>query len=89
MEIKGVEANKCKFYIKTEKVEVEFPASTPQETVDEQKALYKQMEGQDGTCKFDQEDLTDMLTRWNAGSFSSKDWDVAECSGSYFNRYLK
>jgi hypothetical protein len=86
LEVKGMESNKCIFYIKTEKIELDYPSSVSQETVDEQKAMYKNLEGRDGTCKFDTKDLTDMLTRWNEGKYSTKDWDGADCTGDYFNQ---
>jgi len=35
------------------------------------------------TCKFNTEDLTAMLNRWKQGSFSTEDFDVAECEGDY------
>jgi hypothetical protein len=35
--------------------------------------------GMQTTCKFAQEDLTAMLNRWKLGTFSSTDYDVAEC----------
>ena len=70
-EIKGVEANKCNFYLRTEKIDLEFPANIPQEVVSQQKEIYKKLEGRDGTCKFNTSDLTAMLTRWEKGTFES------------------
>jgi hypothetical protein len=69
LEIKGKEADKCILYLRREKIESEFPSSVPQTIVDEQKAIYKKLEGRDGTCKFNPDDLTAMLTRWKEGIF--------------------
>ncbi|HEY3053683.1 MAG TPA: LysM peptidoglycan-binding domain-containing protein [Thermoanaerobaculia bacterium] len=46
--------------------------------------MYKGLEGRSGTCKFTTSDLTAMLTRWKARTFSTDDWKVAECQGTYF-----
>jgi len=71
LEIKGEEAGKCIFYLRTEKIDLVFPSSTPQEVINQQKAIYKKLEGRDGTCKFNPGDLTAMLTRWKEGNFQS------------------
>ncbi|MFA6437194.1 MAG: hypothetical protein WC242_03450 [Candidatus Paceibacterota bacterium] len=70
-EIKGSETDKCNFYLRTEKIDLTFPASVSQEIVNQQKILYQKLEGQDGTCKFKASDLTDVLTRWSKGTFST------------------
>ncbi len=70
-EIKGSEVDKCSFYLRTEKIDLTFPASVPQEVVDRQKEIYKKLEGREGTCKFKTNDLTEILTRWEKGNFSS------------------
>lgn len=69
-EIKGLELNKCTFYIRIDKTELTFPSSVPQETINQQNELYKKMEGKDGTCKFEVNDLMDMLINWKAGNIS-------------------
>jgi hypothetical protein len=71
LEIKGKEAGKCIFYLRTEKIDLAFPPSIPQEVINQQKAIYKKLEGRDGTCKFNPGDLTAMLTRWKEGTFES------------------
>lgn len=86
--IQGMEGDKCVFYLRTESIEVSYPEGTDQETIDEQRATYDQLEGLEGTCKFETSDLTAMLERWEQGSLSSSDWDVAECEGEYFNPQL-
>jgi len=69
--IKGIEDEKCVFYIKTESINLEFPEEIPQETVDEQNEIYDALEGREGKCKFDEPDLTEMLEKWKQGSYSS------------------
>ena len=70
-EIKGSETDKCNFYLRTEKIDLTFPASVSHEIVNQQKTLYQKLEGRDGTCKFKTSDLTNMLTRWSNGAFST------------------
>jgi|GEM_PF-5082803 len=70
-EIKGKEEDKCNFYLRTEKVDLVFPANIPTEVVNQQKEISKKIEGRDGTCKFNNSDLTAMLTRWQKGDFES------------------
>jgi len=89
LEIKGIQSGKCLFYLKTEKIELTFPPSVPQDTVQQQKDIYKKLEGRDGTCKFNTTDLTAVLTRWKAGNFSTEDFKVAECEGSYFSNQIQ
>jgi len=86
LEIKGLEAGKCIFYLRTEKIDLTFPPGTPQNIIDEQKEIYKKLEGKDGTCKFNTNDLTAMLNRWKLGIFSTGDFEVAECQGKYFSQ---
>jgi hypothetical protein len=88
-EIKGLEAGKCIFYLRTEKIDLTFPPETPQDIVDQEKEIYKKLEGRDGTCKFNTNDLTAMLNRWKVGNFSTEDWDVAECQGNLFSYEIK
>jgi len=71
LEIKGMELDKCIFYIRTEKIDLTFPPEVAQEIVKQQKEFYQKLEGRDGNCKFKINDLTNMLIRWKAGNFSS------------------
>ncbi|MFN3302015.1 MAG: hypothetical protein ACK413_03255 [Patescibacteria group bacterium] len=71
LELKGEETGKCVFYLRTEKIDLAFPSNVPQEVVNQQKAIYKKLEGRDGTCKFNTSDLTAMLKRWKEGTFES------------------
>ena len=93
-EIKGLEAGKCVFYLRTEKIDLTFPPEIPQDIVDQQKEIYKKLEGRDGSCKFNTNDLAAMLSRWKEGNFEGDasctlvgdkwectytgDWEVAE-----------
>lgn len=85
-EIKGSEADKCNFYLRTEKLDLIFPPNIPQEIVNREKEIQKDLEGRDGICKFDTSDLTVLLTRWERGIFSVEDFNTAECRGIYFKR---
>jgi uncharacterized protein YpmB len=88
LEIRGIESGKCNFYIRTEKIDLVFPPNIPQATVDQQKELYKQLEGRDGTCKFNISDLASMLNRLKVGHFSTTDFSVADCTGNYFSHQM-
>lgn len=66
-------------YQQIKKIDLTFPPNVPQETVNKQKEIYKEFEGTYRTCKFNKDDLVSLLIKWKAGSFSTKDFDVAEC----------
>jgi len=85
-EIKGAEATKCIFFLRTEKIDLAFPASVPPEIVSQQKEIYKKLEGRSGSCQFNTSDLTAMLSKWKQGNFSTEDFKAAECSGTYFEQ---
>jgi hypothetical protein len=84
-EIIGSDLDKCLLYLRTENIDLVFPAGTDAVTIAEQNDLYDALEGQEGTCKFETVDLTNTLLRWEDGIFSNLDWDVAECSGTMFD----
>lgn len=63
--------NKCNLYLRTDKIDLVFPDSIPQETVDEQNEFYDSLEGLDGTCEFSTTDLKTVLTNWKNGDFDS------------------
>lgn len=86
LEIKGVESNKCTFYLRTEKIDLAFPASMPSEVISQQKEIYKKLEGKVGSCKFITSDLTAMLERWKQGNLSTEDFKATECQGTYFGQ---
>ena len=83
-EIRGAEAKKCIFYFRIEKVDLEFPPTVPSEIVNQQKSIYKTLEGKTGNCKMDTKDLTAMLARWKRGELSTDDFRLGECDGTYF-----
>lgn len=87
-EIKGMESDKCIFYIRTDKIDLTFPPETAQKIVNQQKEIYQKLEGRDGNCKFKTGDLTAILIRWKAGNLSSDDFKTAECSGKMFEASL-
>ncbi len=82
--IKGKQGEKCFFYLKYKKIDLEFPPNAPEENVQQMKAIYKALEGRDGICKFEPEKLFELLERWKDGKFSSEDFNNAECQGKYF-----
>lgn len=86
-EIKGEEDGKCVLYEEQKENKLTFSPEVPQETVDEQQAMYDSLEGMNGTCKFNKaEDLVSIMKNYKIGSMSTKDFDVAECSGEMFNQ---
>ncbi|MFH0805155.1 MAG: hypothetical protein V1916_03090 [Patescibacteria group bacterium] len=70
-ELRKSDPNKCTLYLRTDKIDLVFPSSISPEIVNQQKALYKTLEGVDGTCKYTTTDLTAMLTRWDQGTIES------------------
>lgn len=78
------ENEKCVFYLKYKKFDFVFPPGTPKEDMEQVKAVYKALEGRDGTCKFEPQKLSQLLERWNAGKFSTEDFKEGECQGKYF-----
>ena len=71
--ILGTESDKCNIYLRTDSIDLNFPEDIgiSQEEIDEQKEMYDALEGREGTCMFETNDLTDMLKRWKQGNFSS------------------
>jgi hypothetical protein len=97
MKIRGLEEGKCEFYIKNKNIKIKFTDELVQALMKEnltEKEVKKleikannnarREKGKEGVCKFDTPDLTTMLTKWNNGQFSSTDFYLAECRGSYF-----
>ena len=72
LEIKGIDAGKCIFYLKIDKIDLSFAPEIPPDVINQQKTLYKAFEGRDGICKFAVQDLTSMLKRWKEGNFSNQ-----------------
>lgn len=101
-EIKGLENGKCVLYIQTLKIDLKFSdnltrqmsaSGNTQEQITQQEQTSNQeadkLEGLDGTCKFNTNDLTALLNKWKIGTFSTDDFKVAECSGKMFQRQPK
>lgn len=74
LEIKGLEMNKCNFYLKINNVDLTF---SPQLSISEEEKLTaiktsKITEGRDGLCKFKEiQDLVALLKNWQNGKFDS------------------
>jgi hypothetical protein len=71
LEIRGMEAERCIFFMQTEKIQMAYPAGIPQEQIDSTEAEFRKLEGRNGTCRFNVADLTAMLKRWDEGSYDS------------------
>ena len=91
-----MESDKCIYFQRSESVNVEFSdelvqqlldSGKTQEEIDQQEQTAnenaQELVGMEKTCKFSKEDLTAMLNNWNQGTFSSGDFDVAECVDNY------
>lgn len=92
LEIQGIETSKCILYLRTEKKETIFPAGYPQDTAEMMKRLNEKLEGKDGICKFEINDLVSVLEKWKEGSFSfSTETEglegAEECRGEMFEWY--
>jgi hypothetical protein len=85
MELRGMEAGKCVYHFRIESIDIDWPPGTSQETIGSQEALHDALEGREGTCKFEPDDFAELVDRWEAGSFSTGDYDDAECTGNYFD----
>ena len=96
-ELMGIELKKCVFYQRVESINVTFTdemlqlllsQNATQEEIDQaiQQANDEAdiMEGKDGTCRFDTDDLTAMFNRWKEGTYSSSDYENATCEGDLF-----
>ena len=86
---------KCIYYEKIIDHSVDFSEETKQqalaqgttqEEIDQQlqkaNESAKEAIGMEKTCKFNTNDLTDLLNKWSQGKFSSEDFNVAECEES-------
>ena len=102
LEIKSTEGGKCPLYVRTEDSSVKLGDATvvsalakgvSMEEIRKQEAESTQQArlavGMDGTCKFNTGDLTALLNRWKAGSYSSSDYAGADCSGKMFEEASK
>jgi hypothetical protein len=88
LEIQGPEGDLCRFYIRTDGIELTFDPEVPQEQQDESVAMAQQLVGRDGTCLFTNHELAAMLGRWSQGSSSTEDFEGAQCTGEYFSGEL-
>jgi len=99
IELKGLTDGKCTYYERMGRTDIAFPAGTPQATIDQTNAIYKQLQDKDMTCKFAVADLLAMLQgqkdSMKTMSFStaaSADYTNtlknAGCQGQYFDLLL-
>lgn len=97
-EISGLENGKCGFYIGMKDIDIKYSQSAIQTMLgqgmtmemisaqeQEMNTAADEIQTRSGTCKFDTPDLEAMLKRWQNNNMATSDWDVAECSGDYFN----
>jgi len=84
LEIESYESGQCSLYLRHVNASAEYPAGTPQSVIDTSKQAYATLEGKEGTCVFNQEELVSLLNRWEGGLISTSDFDVANCTGNYF-----
>lgn len=82
-ELRGLEEERCIFYIKIDHIEIKYTDELVQSLLDQNNTLeeieqrearanarYDLAEGRDGTCSFKTTDLVEMLNRWKEGTFS-------------------
>lgn len=97
IEIRDIQDARCVFYIEVKNVDVVFSDELVQRMLDggstidqirlQEETAKSQSEilvGKDGECRFPAGELPAMLKRWRDGNFSSEDWAVADCEGSFF-----
>lgn len=89
--------DKCELYINNRNIKVKFIEELKQNLLSEgytskeisrlEKKANVEARKNKGIliCRFNSTDLTTTLTRWNNGSFSTEDIDVAECKGKLFS----
>jgi len=87
-EIRGLEENKCLFYMRVDKIDLWFSPLVPKKTVNEAETSADQLRGADGVCRFETADLTALLYKWREGNFSPEDFDTADCKGSLFDQNI-
>ncbi|MBS3077596.1 hypothetical protein J4233_04970 [Candidatus Pacearchaeota archaeon] len=100
-ELKGIQSDKCLFYIRTEDVELQFSEELIQQMqtsgasqteinqqLQESQNLANQLKGRDGTCNIETQRLVTLLTGWQQGDFSTEDLEGVDCSGRYFESEL-
>lgn len=97
LELRGFEEGKCVYYQRAVDQEIVYSeelvaqmleSGMTQEEIDlqlqESNDAADMVEGLDGSCRFEQEDLTNMLKRWSSQEFSTDDFNVAECDEDFF-----
>lgn len=98
LELKGLQSDQCRLYVKVEHVDVRFSDWLVQQMLadgasyeeiaqaeweaDQQATLY---EGLDGTCTFSVDALTAMLLRWKYFGLTNADLGAGDCEGPIFD----
>jgi len=102
-QINGTDQGKCLFYIKTLNISLRYDDQTVQQLLKSGVTMAQIRETEknasenaeksgvlmDDVCRFEQKDLTNLLTRWAVGNFSSNDYKNAECTGKVFGTTAK
>ncbi|MFH1063861.1 MAG: hypothetical protein V1729_02155 [Candidatus Woesearchaeota archaeon] len=96
-ELRGLDAGRCVFYIKSKAFAIEYTDELKQQLLDDgytqaqldaeiksTKEMAAGMVGTDGTCLYQTSALHSMLDRWNKNQMDATDFDAGDCSGSYF-----
>ena len=96
-EIKGMQSDKCLFYLRTESVDLQFSDALIQQMknggasqveidkqLQESQNSAKLLEGRDGICNIETQKLATLLSKWKQGSFSTEDFKNVDCNGKYF-----
>lgn len=99
LEMRGLEGDRCLLYVRNEGGSVTFSPELIEQLrasglTDDQIAEQQQQanlsaestRGLEGTCRIAPADLVAMLTRWQAGTYSTEDWDTGDCQGSMFGQ---
>lgn len=97
LEIRGQEDDRCLLYVRTEGGSVTFSPEliaqlrasglTDEQIAEQQQQANASVEatrGLEGTCRMAPADLVAMLGQWQAGSYSTEDWEGQDCQGSMF-----
>ncbi|MBI5229668.1 hypothetical protein HY991_06170 [Candidatus Micrarchaeota archaeon] len=97
LETRGMENNKCIFYVRTEKIDLNYSSNLVNKLLAENLTLEQiktkeeeankvvdAAEGTDGTCRLEATDLVTVLAKWKASAFSSDDLKDARCMGRMF-----
>lgn len=99
LEIRGQEDDRCLLYVRTEGGSITFSSElidqlrasglTDEQIAEQQQQANDSVEttrGLEGMCRMAPGELVAMLRRWQAGSYSTEDWEGQDCQGSMFQQ---